>query len=364
MRQTTHASTATKGASDVGNTQALTGRQRRNRKLRRILLIALLLVVTPVLTITLGPAAVPLSDVIGVILSHIPGLDIAITWDRTTDAIVWQTRLPRILGAIAVGAILGVSGVVLQALVRNPLAEPYVLGVSSGASTGAAISMIVLGLSSSAGVGMFAFAGASAATVIVLSIAGRANSPLHLILAGLAVGFGFQAVTNLIVFSAPSPETSRSVMFWMLGSLARVKGSDLALVSAVAIVLTIAMAIFGPALDALASGDRTAQAVGIEPGRARLLLLLPVSAAVAIAVATAGGIGFVGLIIPHLMRTVVGYSHRFLVIASALAAALFLTWTDTAARIVFAPAELPIGVITGLIGAPFLIVIVRRGKAM
>lgn len=343
--------------------QALRRRNTGPRKIRRLIVLLVLVVLTPAATITVGPAAVPIQDVLGVIASHIPGLDIDITWDRTTDAIVWQTRLPRIVGGIAVGAVLGVSGVVLQALVRNPLAEPYVLGVSSGASTGAAVAMITLGLSSPGGVGMLAFVGAFGATVTVLAIAGRTHSPLHLILAGLAVGFGFQSITNLIIFSSGSPEASRAVMFWTLGSLARVRWPDLGLITIVAIVLMVVMAVLGPVLDALASGDRTAQSVGIEPARARLLLLIPVSAAVALAVATAGGIGFVGLIIPHMMRSVIGHSHRFLVLACALSGALFLVWTDTMARIVFAPAELPIGVITGFIGAPFLVILVRRTRS-
>lgn len=334
----------------------------RRRQRGRLALIALLLVITPVGTIALGSAAVPVSEVVGVIASHIPGLDVTITWDRTTDAIVWQTRLPRIMAGLFVGAVLGVCGVVLQAVVRNPLAEPYVLGLSSGASTGAAIAMIVVGAASSLSVGLWAFAGALVATVAVLVIAGNSNKPLQLILAGLAIGFAFQAITNLIIFSSGSAETSRAVMFWMLGSLGRATWADVGVVAVVAVLITIAMAICAPVLDALASGDKTALSVGINPSRARILLLVPVSAAVAVAVATAGGIGFVGLIIPHLVRSFLGHGHRALVIGSALLAALFLVWADTAARILFAPAELPIGVVTGLIGGPFLLVLVRRSR--
>jgi len=338
-------------------------RSRRVATVRRIVLLTVLLALSPALTIAMGPAAVPLHDVFGVIASHVPSLPVEITWDRTTDAIVWQTRLPRIIGAMTVGAILGVSGVVMQAIVRNPLAEPYVLGVSSGASTGAALAMIVLGISSGTGVGLLAFVGAALATAAVLAVAGRTHSPLHLVLGGLAVGFGFQALTNLIIFSADSAEAGQAVTFWMLGSMARIGNGDLPRMIVTAVVLVTAMAVLGPVLDALASGDRTAQSVGIEPGRARIGLLIPVSAAVAIAVAGAGGIGFIGLIIPHLMRSFIGHSHRLLVIGTALAAALFCVWTDTVARIVFSPAELPLGVITGLVGAPFLIVIIRRSRA-
>ncbi len=326
----------------------------------RIVLLAAALVFTPALTIVIGSASVPLDEVVGVLLSHIPGIDIQITWDRSVDAIVWETRLPRIIAGVAVAAILGVSGVVLQAVVRNALAEPYVLGVSAGASSGAAFAIIIVGTTVAAFVGLLAFAGALLATMLVLAIAGRTQSPLQLILGGLGVGFGFQALTNLIIFSSDSPETARSVMFWTLGSLARIRWDSIPLIVITAVLLTALMVLCGPILDALASGDRTAQAVGVEPAIARILLLVPVSAAVALAVATAGGIGFVGLVVPHVVRSFLGPAHRLLVLGSALAAGLFLVWADAFARISFAPAEVPIGVVTGLIGAPFLVVLVRR----
>lgn len=326
----------------------------------RLVVLALALLLTPALTVVIGAAAVPLDEVIGVLASHIPGLDVQITWDRSINAIVWDTRLPRIIAGVAVAVILGVSGVVLQAVVRNALAEPYVLGVSAGASSGAAFAIIIVGTSVATVVGVMAFAGALLATLLVLAIAGRTQSPLQLILGGLGVGFGFQALTNLIIFSSDSPETARSVMFWTLGSLARAGWDSVPVITIAALLLTVLMVLCGPILDALASGDRTAQAVGVEPARARILLLIPVSAAIALAVATAGGIGFVGLVVPHLVRSFIGPAHRFLVLGSALAAGLFLVWADAFARLAFAPAEVPIGVVTGLVGAPWLVLLVRR----
>ena len=327
----------------------------------RLVVLALALLLTPVFTVVIGAAAVPLDEVVGVLVSHIPGIDVQITWDRSTDAIVWDTRLPRIIAGVAVAAILGVAGVVLQAVVRNALAEPYVLGVSAGASSGAAFAIIIVGASGAMAVGMMAFAGALLATLLVLTIAGRTQSPLQLILGGLGVGFGFQALTNLIIFSSDSPETARSVMFWTLGSLARASWDSVPVVTIAALLLTVLMMLCGPILDALASGDRTAQAVGIEPARARILLLIPVSAAIALAVATAGGIGFVGLVIPHLCRMVVGSLHRRLLPLAASVGGLFLLWVDVISRVIVAPSEMPLGVVTGLIGAPvFLIVMGRR----
>ena len=326
----------------------------------RLVVLALALLLTPALTVVIGAAAVPLDEVIGVLASHIPGLDVQITWDRSIDAIVWDTRLPRIIAGVAVAVILGVSGVVLQAVVRNALAEPYVLGVSAGASSGAAFAIIIVGTSVATVVGVMAFAGALLATLLVLAIAGRTQSPLQLILGGLGVGFGFQALTNLIIFSSDSPETARSVMFWTLGSLARAGWDSVPVITIAALLLTVLMVLCGPILDALASGDRTAQAVGVEPARARMLSRSRVSAAIALAVATAGGIGFVGLVVPHLVRSFIGPAHRFLVLGSALAAGLFLVWADAFARLAFAPAEVPIGVVTGLVGAPWLVLLVRR----
>ncbi|MBN9645262.1 iron ABC transporter permease [Corynebacterium sp. CCM 8862] len=327
----------------------------------KISVLVVLFVLTPALTITFGPAAVPAREVFGVIGHHLFGDAVPVAWEPITDAIVWKTRLPRIVTGLAVGVILGVSGVVMQAVVRNPLAEPYVLGVSSGASTGAALAMITFGMTSSFLVGSVAFAGAVAATVLVIAIGGGSGSTaLQLILAGLAVGFGFQSLTNIIVFSSDNPETARAVLFFTLGSLGRADWNDAVLVSVTALLLTVFAFIAAPVLDAVASGDKTAQTVGVNPGAARLLLLVPVSAAVAAAVSVAGGIGFIGLVVPHMIRSAIGYGHRLLVLGSAVTAALFLVWADAIARVVFAPAELPIGVMTGLIGVPFLVVLVRR----
>lgn len=349
---------------DVPTSSTATQRlvNRRRRTLRLVVLFGVF-ALTPLIAVTMGSATVALDDVVGVVLSHL-GLAREVTWPHSIDAIVWENRVPRVLAGLTVGAILGVSGVILQALVRNPLAEPYVLGVSSGASTGAASAIILIGAVHSLTTGLFAFVGALLATFALLVIAGKGAGPLQLILAGLAVGFGFQSLTNFLLFSSGSPETSQSVMFWMLGSLARTQWSQLPLLAVVAIVLTAAACLLGPVLDALASGDRTAESVGVHPGRARVAFLIPVSAAVAVAVSAAGGIGFVGLIIPHLVRNLIGYSHRLLVLGSALAAALFLTWTDAIARVIFTPVELPIGVITGLIGAPFLVLLIRRQRAI
>ncbi len=321
-----------------------------------------MLVLSPFVAVLLGSANVGVSDIFSVIAKHVFNAATDVEISRATDAIVWQVRLPRVLLAVTVGAILGVSGVVLQAIVRNVLAEPYVLGVSSGASVGATIAIIFVS-NSLFSVSLMAFVGAIIATVVVLLIAGNTNSPLKLVLAGLATSFGFQALTNLLLFSSGTPETTQSVMFWMLGSLAHSGWEDIWWVWLVAIGLTLVAWLSAPWLDAIGSGDNTALSVGINPALVRLLLLIPVSLAVAAAVAVSGGIGFVGLVVPHLMRGFIGSAHRQLVLATACSSALFLLWTDTAARVLFAPAELPIGVITGLVGAPCLMFLLRNKNA-
>lgn len=324
-----------------------------------LIILGALLVVAAIASIASGAAVVRIDDVATVIRAHFPGGPLQPV-DPRLDAIVWQGRVPRTLSAIGIGAILGVSGVALQAMVRNPLAEPYVLGVSSGAGCGAALGIIVFALSSTWLVSALAFLGAVAATGLVLLAGGqRGAGALRLILSGLAVTFTFQSLTNLVVLSAQSPESARAVMFWMLGSLTKARWDYAPTLILVAITTTVLFWVCAPILDALASGDSTALSIGVNPDRARLLLTLCVSAAVAIAVASAGGIGFVGLLIPHLCRMLVGPAHRRLIPVTALAAALALCLADTVARTAFVPAEIPIGIITGLIGAPFFLLVVR-----
>ncbi|NLA29639.1 MAG: iron ABC transporter permease, partial [Propionibacterium sp.] len=191
---------------------------------------------TPALSMVFGAASVAPADVWAVVRSHLPGATQPV--DGITNAIIWQNRLPRVLTGIGVGAILGVSGVALQAIVRNPLAEPYVLGISAGAATGAAFAMVVVGVTSGIAVAGYAFAAAALATGVVLMAGGRGHhSALQLILAGLAVGFIFQALTNLLIFSSDSPETSRAVVFWTLGSLSRATWPQVGGVLTTAVIL-------------------------------------------------------------------------------------------------------------------------------
>lgn len=323
-----------------------------------------LIVVAPFISLGFGAAAVPFSEAIQIFAGKISGSDMA-AWKPSTVAIIWQNRLPRIITAYGVGIILGVAGVAMQAVIRNPLAEPYVLGISSGASTGAAVALVMFGTSMTLVVTSSAFVGAFLATVFVLWLgSSQYGGSLRLVLAGIAIGFIFQALTNLVIVSANTAETAQSVVFWTLGSLTRASLEQSLMVMGVAIALTVLLLVAAPYLDALSSGDQTCIAVGLNPRLLRFAILVPVSLAVAFAVATSGGIGFIGLVVPHLMRPLVGHRHRPLVLFTALFAAVFLLSTDTVARTILAPVEIPIGVITALLGAPFLIVMTRRLKSL
>lgn len=335
----------------------------RRRRLGRVAMLAVLTLVLAVFSLGLGPVPIDPVTVFSIIAHKLVGLPAEATWSASTDAIIWITRLPRILMALAVGSTLALAGTALQAMVRNTLADPYILGVSSGASTGAAFAITVL-----AGVGgavllpVAAFLGAALAIVLVLLIGGResATSPFRLILAGMAVGYAMSSITSFLIFASDSPEASRSVMFWLLGSLANVHWPMVQLCLLVAAIGIVTLILAAGQLDALTAGDDTALAVGINPGRTRVALMIAVSLAVGIMVAGAGSIGFVGLVVPHMARALVGTRHRFLLPASACLGASFLIVADIGARMLFAPSEMAIGVVTGVVGAPLLLVLLRR----
>lgn len=344
-------------------------RARSRRAAAVLLLLTTATAASLVLTMGIGPVPVPAGTSWQIVASHLhlpswiaPAQAPA---PPATDAIIWTVRLPRVLMGAAVGACLAICGATLQALVRNMLADPYILGISGGASTGAA-GAILFGAGAMLGdyaQGVLAFGGALGAALLVFLIAragGRVTS-LRLLLSGVAVGYALSAATNLLIFSSDSAEGSRSVMFWMLGSLALAQwNAFLAIAGGAALVGLVVLTARASTLDALSAGDEIAHGLGISPDRARIGFLVVVSLCTAAAVAGAGAIGFVGLVIPHLARRLVGARHRVLIPASALLGALFLLWADALARVIMPPQELPIGVITAAVGAPFLLILVRR----
>ncbi|TKG72749.1 FecCD family ABC transporter permease [Prauserella endophytica] len=328
-----------------------------------VVALALGLLGSLICALALGAARVPLSDVLGHLGAGLTGgwIDAA---DLPDYQIVWEVRLPRVLLAAVVGAGLAAVGVASQALVRNALADPFVLGVSSGASVGAT-AVIVLGAFAALGVyalSVAAFVGALGATALVYLAARSPQglTPLRLVLTGTALAYGFSAVTTVLVFLAPRGDAARSALFWLLGSLGGVTWPSLPLAAA-AVAAGIAYLLSqARALNALAMGDETAAALGVEPGPLRRRLFVVCAAVTGCLVAVSGAVGFVGLMVPHLVRMVTGADHRRLLAVAPLAGAVLLVWVDLLARTLVAPQELPLGVLTAALGVPVFVWLVRR----
>lgn len=284
----------------------------------------------------------------------------SVTLPRIQEAVIWDYRLSRSLVAAFCGAGLALSGAILQSLLRNPLAEPYVLGISAGASTGA-VSVMLLGLGAgTVSLSMGALAGALAAFAFVVFLSSGRQTADRTILSGVAASQLFNALTSYIVSTSANAEQARSVMFWMLGSFAGVRWPEVTL-AACAVAIGLAVCIWhARALDAFTFGEDAARSLGIAVRRVRLVLLLFTALMTATMVSMVGTIGFVGLVIPHAARFIVGPGHIRLLPACALVGALFMVLADIISRIVIAPQVLPIGVVTALVGVPFFSVILYR----
>lgn len=323
------------------------------------------LVISIVAVIGISPVVISPGTIVQIVAHNLGWIPADDAWTRSEEAIVWNVRAPRVLLGVAVGAGLALCGAALQAMVRNVLADPYILGISGGASTGAAAA-ILFGVG--AGFGQYAlpfsaFIGALAASLLVFFIArtgGRITS-LRLLLSGVAVGYALSAATSFLIFASDSAEGSRSVMFWLLGSLSLARWDAVLVIAIVAVAVTLAaLLLSGRRLDALAAGDETALTLGVSPDRTRIAMLVVVALCTGTLVSAAGAIGFVGLVIPHLARRLVGSVHGRMLPVAALLGSLFLIWADALARTVMQPRELPIGILTAIVGAPFLLILVRR----
>ncbi|MHA3947291.1 putative F420-0 ABC transporter permease subunit [Cellulomonas bogoriensis] len=325
-----------------------------------------LLLASVTVAVTIGPAQISALDVWRSVAHHLavavgagapePPLGVL------RDGIVWDLRVPRVLTAAAVGAGLAVAGTVMQGLMRNPLADPYLLGLSSGASLGA-VAVLVLGAAVLLPVA--AFAGAVAALTATLALAGSLGTltPARTILAGLAVAQLCAAATSFVIFWSATGDSYREILAWLMGSLAGAGWHSVAVAGAGTLVLGTYLCTRGATLDAFAFGDRAAAALGIAVGRTRWVLLTVVALMTGALVSVSGAIGFVGLILPHAVRLVVGAGHRRLLPLAALTGATFLVWADTAARTVFDPRELPVGVVTAFLGAPVFALLLWRRRS-
>ncbi|WP_081606081.1 FecCD family ABC transporter permease, partial [Rhodococcus sp. AW25M09] len=319
----------------------------------------LLLLVSVAIAMTLGPAQVSLVNVRDVVLNHVGLADIPVKTSK--NAIVWEERLPRSLVAAACGSGLGICGVIMQSLLRNPLADPFVLGISSGASTGAVL-VGILGIGGAAlGLSGGAFVGALVAFGLVLLLAqlsGGNND--RVILAGVASTQLFSALTSLVIFAFADSDETRGVMFWLLGSLEGIRWDDVILCVAVVVAGIAVCFYYAFVLDAFSFGNEVASSLGIPVRKARIALLVVTALITATLVSVAGAIGFLGLVLPHAARFLIGSRHSRLIPVTALIGAVFMVWVDAVSRIAFAPTPLPVGVGTALVGVPAFIAILSR----
>lgn len=324
--------------------------------------LAVLLALSCAWSLAFGAAQVPLEQVWVILGQHLFGIAPEVPVNSGQDSIVWQLRAPRVLLGALVGAGLALVGTVLQAVTRNPLADPHLLGVSSGAAFGAVIVVLYLGeFAGLLSLPLAAFVGALASMLLVLAIAsrgGRLESD-RLLLAGVAVSFVMMAASNLLLYLG-NPHAASSVLFWMLGGLGLARWELLwlpALCLALAMIVLLGL---GRALNALMAGEQSAVSLGLEPRRVRLLVFVVASLLTGVLVSLSGAIGFVGLMLPHVARFLVGAEHRRVLPVAALLGALFLVWVDVAARTWLAPQDLPIGIVTAAIGGVFFVALLRR----
>jgi iron complex transport system permease protein len=318
-----------------------------------------LLVITMTFGIGVGSVSLSPQAVWQVIVDHVAGHP----RNTVADAIVWQIRLPRVLLAAVVGAALTTAGTVVQVLVRNALADPFLLGISSGASVGAT-AVLLFGAFASLGIWAVSFGSvlgalAAMAAVFLISRTRRQLAPTQLILVGVVLSALFESVTSFLIFRG-NPQATQSVLFWLLGSFGNANWQQLWIPFVALIVAMVYLIAQGRPLNALAMGAEPAASLGVDVHRLRRNLFIVTSLMAGVAVAVSGVIGFVGLVVPHIVRLMVGSDHRRVLPVGVLFGAAFMVLGDLLARTIVAPQEMPIGVITAFIGAPTLIVLIRR----
>jgi iron complex transport system permease protein len=331
------------------------------RIFRVCFLLLVLLAGVSALSLVMGPAPIGITAVFKGILAAVrfPGVSDPLTGAERT--ILFSIRIPRILLAGLVGAALSCAGVIFQGLLRNPLADPYVLGVSGGAAVGAIVA-IVIGLGSLPfGIPGLAFAGGLLSILLVWGLSGVTGKRRtdRTLLAGIIVNAFFSALIMFLV-SITSGEQIHSVIFWLMGDLAMAGENDILLAAVFLVAGFSVMFLHARDLNILLTGEETALQLGIPVKRTRMLLLISASLVTGAAVSVSGIIGFVGLMVPHIVRMLFGSDHRLLLPASLLFGGAFLMAADTIARIVLAPAELPVGVVTALCGAPYFAYLMKR----
>ena len=326
------------------------------------ILLALALVVALV-SLSLGPVDIPTSHIAWIILSSV-GFDVP-EFGRTEQLVIDQIRLPRIIVGASVGMALGVAGATMQGLFRNPMADPGIIGVSAGGALGAVIA-IATGTAALFFLALpaFAFVGAMAAAFLVYGIAavGGRFSMATLLLAGVAVNAFLGAVISAIIIILPDNEALREILFWLAGGLDSRSWEHVRIATPLIVASTAVLLLMSRDLNLLMLGDDEARSMGVRVGLTRIILLAAAALATGAAVAVSGTIAFVGLVIPHILRLVLGPDNRVLIPLSALAGAVFVILADTVARTIIEPAEFRVGILTAFVGAPFFILLLIKNN--
>ena len=329
-----------------------------------------LILFSAVLSILYGSVTIKPDWITKIVVNKIAKKEIfAIEWAKNIESIVWTLRMPRILMSFIVGASLSLSGVLMQALTKNSLADPYVLGISSGASTGAVAAIIygVFGFMGSYGIVFGAIIGSVVSIALALSVSsikGKITST-QLVLSGIAVSAMFAALTNIIIYSSGAgSDKIRTALFWMMGSLSSAKWNQIGYIFMIFVVSFMLIYSLNKSLDAMLLGDDVATTIGVDLDKIKPIIIILCSVLTGTIVSVSGTIGFVGLVIPHITRLIVGANHKKLIPATVLVGGFFLIICDLLSRVIVAPEEVPIGVVTAVFGAPFFLFLIRKRKAM
>ncbi len=327
----------------------------------KVFILGLLLCISLVTALQFGANFIPLDQIISALMSMIdPNAKASMT-----DTIIIDIRLPRLIYSVLTGIGLSLVGLLMQTVTRNALADPYVLGVSSGASTGAVFAIIMGGLPflGQYNTPIFAALGAALSIIMVLLCVGKSNSPVKLILIGMGMTGVFSALTMMIIYGAKHEAQVRSAMFWLLGSFAGIQWGDLPLTAIIVTLFILYIYMFNQDLDVLLLGNHEAAQMGLSVKQLQLSIVIISSIVIATLVSIVGVVGFIGLIIPHLARIVGGPKHRNTLLFSALIGSIVMIWSDVLSRALYSPEEIPIGVLTSLLGAPlFIWIIMNRYK--
>lgn len=327
----------------------------------KVFVLCLILCISLVTALQFGAKFVSLDQIISALISMID----ANTKASMTDTIITDIRLPRLIYSVLTGIGLSLVGLLMQTVTRNALADPYVLGVSSGASTGAVFAIIMGGLPflGQYNTPIFAALGAALSIILVLLCVGKSNSPVKLILIGMGMTGVFSALTMMIIYGAKHEAQVRSAMFWLLGSFAGIQWGDLPLTAIIVTLFMLYIYMFNQDLDVLLLGNHEAAQMGLSVKQLQLSIVIISSIVIATLVSKVGVVGFIGLIIPHLARIVGGPNHKYTLLFSALIGSIVMIWSDVLSRALYSPEEIPIGVLTSLLGAPlFIWIIMNRYK--